>query len=132
MKPFKINRNSWHYKLNQRVLNEDEHWMEKWEAKNSNFCSYWRATLFRLIWVAMGSAVLLMMLGMMLIATIMNPMQALYVFLVVCAIIASVVGGVLVNEYFEDRRKANAEPKTLIGKQYAAYKSKICPSVEFQ
>ena len=132
MKPFKINRNSWHYWLNQHMLNQNEYHMEKWEAKHSNFCSYWRATLFRVVWSVICGVVLLTMLGMMLVAVYMNPLQALYVVLVAAAIIASIIGCVLANEYFEDRKEANLEPKTLIGKQYAAYKSKICPSVEFQ
>jgi len=132
MKPFKINRNSWHYWLNQHMLNENQHWMEKWEAKHSNFCSYWRATLFRVLWSVICGVVLLTMLGMMLVAVYMNPLQALYVMLTVVAVIASIIGCVLANEYFEDRKESNPEPKTLIGKQYAAYKSKICPSVEFQ
>ena len=34
-------------------------------------------------------------------------------------------------EYLQEYKEKNPEPKTLIGKQYAAYKSKICPSVEF-
>ena len=131
MKPFKINRNSWHYWLNQHMLNENEHWMEKWEAKHSNFCSYWRATLFRVVWSVICGVILLTMLGMMLVAVYMNPLQALYVLLTVVAVIASIIGGVLAHEYLEDRRESNPEPKTLIGKQYASYKSKICPSVEF-
>ena len=132
MKPFKINRNSWHYWLNQHILNQNEYHMEKWEAKHSNFCSYWRATLFRVAWSVICGVVLLTMLGMMLVAVYMNPLQALYVVLVVAAVIASIIGCVLANEYFEERKEANLEPKTLIGKQYVAYKSKICPSVEFQ
>ena len=131
MKPFKINRNSWHYWLNQHMLNQNEYHMEKWEAKHSNFCSYWRATLFRVLWSVICGVFLLTMLGMMLVAAYMNPLQALYVVLVAAAVIASIIGCVLANEYFEDRKEANLEPKTLIGKQYAAYKSKICPSVEF-
>ena len=48
MKPFKINRNSWHYKLNKSFLNSNSYYMkERWEHLHSDFCSYWRATISR-------------------------------------------------------------------------------------
>ena len=53
MKPFKVNRNSWHYKLNQHFFNErgdNEYYMQDiWERKHNNFCAYWRVTMFRLV-----------------------------------------------------------------------------------
>ena len=131
MKPFKINRNSWHYRLNKIVYNENELWMEKWEAKHANFCSYWRATMFRLLWVSIVSAFLVALLVMMAVASYMNPWAAAGTVLFSAGLILALVGIVVGNEYLEERKRANPEPKTLVGKQYAAYKSKICPSVEF-
>jgi hypothetical protein len=131
MKPFKINRNSWHYRLNKTVHNEHEHWMEKWEAKHANFCSYWRATMFRLLWVSIMSAFLVALVVMMAVASYMNPWAAAGTVLFSAGLILAVVGLALGHEYLEERKEANPEPKTLIGKQYAAYKSKVCPSVEF-
>ena len=131
MKPFKINRNSWHYRLNKIVYNEHEHWMEKWEAKHANFCSYWRATMFRLLWVSIVSAFLVALLVMMAVASYMNPWAAAGTVLLSAGLILALVGIVMGNEDLTERKRANPEPKTLVGKQYAAYKSKICPSVEF-
>lgn len=131
MKTFKINRNSWHYWINKNVFNEDERWMQQWEDNHSNFCSYWRATVFRLAWVAIVAAFVLTLLGILAVVSYLHPIQVLSVVLVSCAIIASLVGVVITHEYFKERKPANQEPKTLIGKQYATYKSKICPTVEF-
>ena len=56
MKPFVINRNSWHYKLNRKFMNEygwsDYRMEDQWEPRHNDFCSYWRATIFRMIGVA--------------------------------------------------------------------------------
>ena len=66
MKPFKVNRDSWHYKLNKHFLNDrgdNEYYMQDyWERKHNNFCAYWRVTMFRLVVAMFGSAIILMLL----------------------------------------------------------------------
>lgn len=48
MKLFSINRDSWHYRLNQNFLNP-MYRMHYWEQDHNNFCAYWRATLIRCV-----------------------------------------------------------------------------------
>lgn len=132
MQTFKINRNSWHYKMNRTFWNENEHHMEPWEHKHSSFCSYWRATVFRMVGLAFVSSFLIGMGVMLSIATIMNPATAGYTVLGIVSFFAVVIGIAMGHEYLQEYKEKNPEPKTLIGKQYAAYKSKICPSVEFE
>lgn len=137
MKPFKINRNSWHYKLNKNFLNDSEYWMEdRWEPKHNNFCAYWRATMFRLIGaglMAFGCSFVLAMLGMVIYQ---NPMES---FLTVVATIAVLLGafgiaafGTWMELRAEARRKVEEEvPTSLFAAKYKAYKSKVCPGVEY-
>ena len=151
MKPFKINRNSWHYKMNTIFFNEYQYSMERnWEPRHNNFCSYWRATFFRIVFITMFAsfifALLSMMvlfitmfasfifdlLSMMVLGTIANPMAALAVLGVILAIIALIVGGVLAHTGYTAYAKKNADkPDSLFVQRYKAYKSKVCPMVEY-
>ncbi len=131
MQTFKINRNSWHYKMNRMFWNEHEHHMEPWERKHANFCAYWRATMFRMLGLALVSSFLIGFGVMLSIAAVMNPATAGYTVLGIILFFGTIIGFALGHEYLQEYKEKNPEPKTLIGKQYAAYKSKICPSVEF-
>ena len=131
MQTFKINRNSWHYRMNKQFFNDNEHSMHFWERKHTNFCSYWRATVLRLVWLCFLTAVLLGMAIMMVVAVVSNPVAAGFSVLFIVGLIAVCIGIALLHERLSSIQANNPEPKTLVGKQYAAYKSKICPSVEF-
>lgn len=134
MKPFKVNRDSWHYKLNKKVLNDYEWHMENWEAKHNNFCSYWRVTLFRLLGVSLFTATIGLVLGLIGNAAYNYPLDTLKVVLSLVAILAIVIGagfiGFLMNERAEKKRLDNI-PDSLFVAKYKSYKSKVCPSVEF-
>jgi len=131
MQTFKINRNSWHYRLNRSCWNENEHYMEPWERKHSNFCAYWRATVFRMIGVALVSLFLISLGAMLAAAVVSNPAAAGYTIVGVVGFFATIIGLAIGHEYLQGYKEKNPEPKTLVGKQYTAYKSKICPTVEF-
>ena len=133
MKPFKINRNSWHYKLNKNFFNNDDYCMEyRWEPKHNNFCSYWRATMFRMLFAAILGGMAIGCLAGLGFVTYYDPMGSaiflgslvgVFAFIIVCAAIAI---------YLEDRKKANADkPDSLFMQKYKAHKSKICPMVEY-
>jgi len=128
---FKINRNSWHYKMNRMFWNQHEHHMEPWELKHANFCAYWRATMFRIFGLALVSAGLIAFGVVLSAAVVANPAAAGYTVLAIVGFFATIIGFAVGHEYLQEYKEKNPEPKTLIGKQYAAYKSKICPSVEF-
>lgn len=139
MKPFKINRNSWHYKLNKNFCNSEGYWMERsWEPKHNNFCAYWRATMFRTIFAgcfAFGVLGLLVMFGQ---AVWMYPAETATVIGTIVGIIAAIVGAVTaefsIRKFFEKRAKAREEtgaPQSLVVQKYKTYKSKVCPMVEY-
>jgi len=132
MKPFEINRNSWHYKLNKNFFNESSMYYD-WEPKHNNFCSYWRATMFRLLFAGILSFMCLGLLSMMGMSAYNDPMAALSVVGTLVAIISIVVGVAALVSFFNNRKKANADkPDSLFVQKYKAHKAKICPSVEFK
>lgn len=131
MKPFKINRNSWHYKLNKNFVNETNMRYD-WEPKHNNFCSYWRATMFRVFFVtimSIGIGFLLIMLG---VGAYNNPLAAVGVIGSLLGFFVVIVGIAFVVDLFSNRKKANADkPQSLFVQKYKAHKSKICPMVEY-
>ena len=138
MKTFKINRNSWHYKLNRKFFNtwgDNEYYMQdSWEPKHNNFCAYWRATMFRAIWViflAVFAGICLFAMG---IAAYQHPWDTLIVVGSVISIIAFLVFGIALSETIEvikSKREEKAAPESLFVQRYRAYKSKVCPMVEY-
>jgi hypothetical protein len=131
MKPFAINRNSWHYKLNKNFANDC--FMDNWEPHHNNFCSYWRATMFRVLFagaIIAGATLLLTGLG---IAIYANPVAVMTALGVVLALItAAILFAYLLNR-IEQRKYSNKEPsQSLFAQKYRANKEKICPMVEYK
>ena len=134
MKPFKINRNSWHYKLNKNLLNDRQRHMEHWETEHNNFCSYWRVTMFRLVFALAGFAIMLLLLTMIGVGIYQNPWEALMVVLGVIGVLSALVGIFAFSMYLDNRkrkRKNEDIPDSLFVAKLKSYKSKICPSVEY-
>jgi hypothetical protein len=134
MKPFNINRDSWHYKLNKNFFNEYRHSMEfKWEPRHNNFCSYWRATIFRVLFAAFFISCLMFMLIGLGVGIYLDPVP-------VTKAIGVVVTGITAVFLFaywlatEDEPKySNKEPsQSLFAQKYRANKEKICPMVEYK
>jgi hypothetical protein len=134
MKPFKINRNTWHYKLNKHFFNESEHWMERsWEPRHSDFCSYWRATTFRLLLAGFMIFAILAFLFFIGVAVYNEPVQSLIVFSSIVLFLTVLAGYVWLIQKIQSRKKTNVDkPQSLIMQKYRAHKSKICPMVEYE
>jgi len=132
MKPFKINRNSWHYKLNRHFFNNDYCMERRWEPKHNNFCSYWRATMFRVLFAAILTVVFGFILTMMGVGAYKHPLDAMIIVGSLIGFIAAIVGCAWLASFFDIRKKANADkPQSLFMQKYKAHKSKICPMVEY-
>jgi hypothetical protein len=140
MKPFKVNRNSWHYKLNQHFFNErgyNEYYMQDtWERKYNNFCAYWRVTVFRLVTAIAFTAGILSFLFVIGVVAYQHPWDT---FVVVGSVVGAILAfvtigacGMFLSEYFEKRKYQNKEvPDSLFVAKYKSYKSKVCPMVEY-
>jgi len=135
MKPFVINRSSWHYKFNTYLLDGRGWRIEKWERDHSNFCSYWRATTLRLGFAVLGAAFFLGILFVLGQGVYHHPIETLSIVFGVGFLLAALFGTIALLEWWE-RRKENQEPsdkpESLLMQKYRAHKEKICPMVEFK
>lgn len=133
MQPFKVNRNSWHYKFNMNFFNADADYQgarERWEFKHNNFCSYWRATMFRMMWAVILSIGMFFFVGTLGVGIYNAPITAAIVFAVFIGIIGIAIGTVYVGDKIKNRKPSDA-PKSLFVQKYIAYKSKVCPQVTY-
>ena len=134
MKSFVINRNSWHYKLNRKFMNEygwsDYRMEDQWEPRHNDFCSYWRATIFRMIgvaFVATGSIVFIAMIGSVVY---MHPWETLRVVGTIIGVIVGFIAIIFLSlQADKSKEKLN---QNLFVQKYKAHKSKICPMVEYK
>ena len=133
MKPFKINRNSWHYKFNKNFFNNDDYCMERrWEPKHNNFCSYWRATMCRMLVAAILGSVIISALAILGVVMYQDPIA----FAIVFGATAGVIGGAIGCAVLLERRNFSKTAKitksdSLFMQKYKMHKSKICPMVEY-
>lgn len=136
MKPFTINRNSWHYKLNKRFFNDHKHWMQsRWEPMHNNFCSYWRATAFRMIFATAMITFLGLVVGILGYLVYLDPVNALATVGCIIAVFALMFALAFISHVIENRKrkKLNEEPsQSLFAQKYRANKEKICPMVEYK
>jgi len=132
MKPFTINRNSWHYKLNKNFFNDYQHHMGYWEAKHDNFCSYWRVTTFRLVFALTGSTFFLLVFSMISVGMYQDPLKALIIVGIPVGLFSAVFGIFLFSMYLDDLNRKNEDiADSLFVAKYKSYKSKVCPMVDY-
>lgn len=134
MKPFKINRDSWHYHLNKNFFNEDSFWMERsWEPRHNNFCSYWRATVFRLIFATALLAVIGFAFSMLAYYLYAYTGQTLLTIGGAILFVVILIGVPLMLVVGVDRiKQSEAVKNSIVLQRIRNHKSKICPSVEFK
>lgn len=137
MKPFRINRKSWHYQLNRYFFNNYTDWMSPWEARHNNFCSYWRATLFRSIFATLLAAICIIILTALGISIYQHPIEFATAVALVATAVTVIFGGATLIRYsierFKDRSatETTQKPEGLFAQRYRAYKSRICPMIEY-
>jgi cytochrome c biogenesis protein ResB len=133
MKPFSINRNSWHYKLNKHFFNEDAYDMRSWERRRNNFCSYWRATLFRVIFLTALVAAASTAIGMLGYYIYTHTAQAIITIGGILAGVAVMVGIPITLIVLAGKIKhSDAVQNSIVLQRIRNHKSKICPSVEYK
>ena len=131
MKPFTINRDSWHYKLNKHFVNEYAHWMSMWEAKHSSFCSYWRATIFRLFFASIATLLAISTVIVLVTAIIANPLDAAILLGLLVLFFAGIAAIIALNVLWDKiTYKVDKSPSIFV-QRYQVYKSRICPSVDY-
>jgi membrane protein YdbS with pleckstrin-like domain len=139
MQAFKVNRDSWHYKLNQKFMNErgDNEWYmrDNWEQRHNNFCSYWRVTMFRLLFALLIAIFIITVLFMIGEGIYQDPWTALMIVSSAIGIFTAFIGLLAVAAYLDNRKykyKSKESPDSLFIAKYKSYKSKVCPMVEYE
>ena len=85
MNSFKINRNSWHYKLNRNLCTMN---IDCWEAEHSSICSYLWATMINTL------KILLVLTAIVIVAAIIITM------IVASPAVVGIVVGVIASAIF--------------------------------
>jgi len=115
-------------------MNENGYWMDRyWEPKHSNFCSYWRATMFRVIgvcFVALFAGFIIFIIGS---AFYFDPIISFTVLGSIVGVFAVLISMVVASKMIKERKQlADKKPESLIVQKYRAHKSKICPTIDFE
>ena len=133
MKPFVIDRNSWHYKMNLAMTDRS---IRGWEAEHNNFCAYWRTTLVKIAAISAAMALVCLILYGIGTAAWANPMKALEVILIIIAVFCVIIGlSACVYYFMEYRNKKKNTPieeRSIFVQKLYTSKQKICPMVEFK
>jgi hypothetical protein len=132
MKPFIINRNSWHYKL----ASKGKYWDVLGEP--TDFCSYWRIVMFGLLEYLVLVAFLSLIVLFMAVSFYVNPVSTTIGLVAIFSIIFGVFGfHKLVIFLKENKQKHdydvafNRKQEGLLRMKYRSWKEKICPKVEY-
>jgi uncharacterized membrane protein (DUF485 family) len=123
--------------MNEHALT-DSMMQREWEPRVSNFCAYWRATIFRLIAAFLLFSVLALMLLALGFTFYRDPVAALSVISGLVIAFGSIVGALWlstksksVTAFLRGDGKDD-KPEGLVSMKYRALKSKICPVVQFE
>lgn len=152
MKPFSVNKNSWHYKMNVEMCKTNDSlkqwdYADKFVQSKDNFCSYWRLTFFSMFkvlvvvtFVLLVASLILFVLYKMATAFIYNTAAAFATTGVILSLFVFSIGISLLISWFGKRRSEklqkilhNGETETSLAKaKYSSWKNGICMPVEFK
>lgn len=130
MNTFKINRDSWHYKLNKHFFNEYNMW--QWEAKHNNFCAYWRAPAIRRVFASLAIAFVMVQIAALATIVWRDPIGFVLGFATIVGGLAAFLG--LITAILRARKKASrarsksAAPRTRLGEdQVSVVEEQVLP-----
>lgn len=152
MKPFSVNKNSWHYRLNIRMcktnerLYEDVALAERFVCSKDTICSYWRLTAWSVfkvvVIVSFLAAVVVAALSLVYLFLHALVTATAYTLLWTGVTIGSfgLVVGLIVLGTTLDKRKAEKLNKVLNGEtesslaaaKYSSWRNKVCVPLEFK
>lgn len=135
MKPFVIDRNSWHYKM----ISRGERWDFLTYREPKDFCSYWRKVVLKLCWFAFVATFLSVFALFLGYNIYMDPLPVLGG---ISAGLGLLFGSVGIAFWLEKRKEQrrqhdydvefNEKQESLLKMKYRAWKEKVCPMVEYK
>ena len=152
MKTFSVNKNSWHYKLNARMVKTNERLnrndnAEKYVQSRDNLCSYWQMTLWSMFKVAVTAAFLIGLASLSMVVIYLMGYGMIYhttSFLLgagaVIGLAMLTVGAIALADWLDRRKKVKLDKilyegeteTSLAGAKYSSWKSGVCVPVEFK
>lgn len=152
MKPFSVNKSSWHYhmnvsmaKTNDRLSRDD--YAEKYVMSKDNLCSYWQMTLWSMFKLAVAAAFVIGVAGFLLFviykigyAFLFHTAHAMVGTALITGAIGLAAGFAFAGTWLKTRRQRkldnilyHGETETSLSKaKYSSWKSGICVPVEFK
>lgn len=152
MKTFRVNTNSWHYRLNMRMCKTNERLSEleaaeRFVRSKDTICSYWQLTAWSVFKVAVIASFSIAVIGMILSLvylfvhalvtatayTLLWTGITIGSFVLLVGIIA--LGAALDNRKRKKLNKILVEGETessLAAARYSSWRSKVCVPLEFK
>lgn len=153
MKNFVVNKDSWHYRMNARVLRDGKHFLPN-EIENimkhkSNFCAYWRMTTSNIMNIAFMIFVIILIICLLLFGAYKlfiffytaAGTEIVGIFSFVAVFVLFFLTASFIEKYLKSRKKKlkliakgeYIEPQAgLFKTKYMTWKQKICPPVEYK
>jgi hypothetical protein len=104
-----------------------------WEPRHNNFCSYWRATVFRLLFATLLVAMVTTALGGLGYYIYANTSEAVITLGAIIAAAAVLIGTPILLMVTADKiKQSETIQRSIIMQRIRNHKSKICPSVEYE
>lgn len=104
-----------------------------WEPRHNNFCSYWRATVFRLLFVLLLLGISSLALSALGYYIYSNTSEAVITIGAVIAGAAVMIGVPILLILTADKIKhSSTVQNSIVLQRIRNHKSKICPSVEYR
>lgn len=129
---FKINRDSWHYKLNtfSQYNNGSKLY---WESNHTNFCQYWRATLFSCFIFLVVVFGVSLVLGALIYLVITEPLEVFLIFSLIFGAPASVLIFYKISDSTKHFRDTflQKETENLFLQKIITMKEKVCRGVSY-
>jgi hypothetical protein len=136
MKPYVINKNSWHYKM----ISKGQYWDGYLSlSPPKDFCSYWRMVMGKLLtyafFITMGT-IFAVFLGYNIYLDPIPVIGGLFSAISILFIAGFIA--VALEKAKERRRKHDYDvkfeekPESLLKMKYRAWKEKTCPMVEYE
>jgi hypothetical protein len=152
MKPFAVNKNSWHYKMNVEMCKTNDtlktsDYAVKYVQSKDNLCSYWQLTLWSLFKVLVVITFVIAVVGALLWVLYMigygflyHTPQALASTGALVIFFGSIIGVSVGVTWAQNRRTVklnkilhNGETETSLAKaKYSSWKNGFCVPVEFK
>lgn len=151
MKPFIVNKNSWHYRLNLNSIKQDKlfyhnEYTVKYVERRNDLCSYWKMTLYNIIGKILYFSFLSLVLLSILYFTygictsfLVDPMMVSIIIISLALVIFIIIFILNTIESYSIARQQeisnitnNITTDHLMKARYQAWKNKTCIKVEFE